>query len=217
MARSFRPLLHPNQPTVPERHRSWCWGIIVKHIFTRSIRSTLANWTRMSVTTAESTTVWVWHSTAHYLPGQPTLNSRCRMPAVSLLQHSIRAGVAAGRQQLVGVTGLPSQHLSADWLAVAARAASPLLCLAVTFKFVCEIRGNDTSSAWHIHDCRGSTNPASNPYKWQWTLRKPVAYREFHGPRCILCLCLYSHICWLTQTSINLFISKQMTKGDLHH
>jgi len=56
--------------------------------------------------------------------------------------------VAAGRQ-LVGVTvtGLPSQHLSADWLAVAARAASPLLCVAVTFKFVCEIRGNDKSSA----------------------------------------------------------------------
>jgi len=58
--------------------------------------------------------------------------------------------VAAGRQ-LVGVTvtGLPSQHLSADcgdWLAVAALAASPLLCVAVTFKFVCEIRGNDTSS-----------------------------------------------------------------------
>ena len=52
-----------NQPTVPERHRSWCWGIIVKHIFTRSIRSTLANWTRMSVMTAEFTTVWVWHST----------------------------------------------------------------------------------------------------------------------------------------------------------
>jgi len=63
-------------------------------------------------------------------------------------EHSIRAGVAAGRQ-LVGVTvtGLPSQYLSADWLAVAARAASPLLCVAVTFKFVCEIRGNDTSSA----------------------------------------------------------------------
>ena len=38
------------------------------------------------------------------------------------------------------VTGLPSQHLSADWLAVAARAASPLLCVAVTFKFVCEIQ-----------------------------------------------------------------------------
>jgi len=56
----------------------------------------------------------------------------------------------------VTVTGLPNQHLSADWLAVAARAASPtapgmyslhdslaspLLCVAVTFKFVCEIRG----------------------------------------------------------------------------
>ena len=112
-----------------ERHRSWCWRIIVKHIFTRSIRPTPANWTRMSVMTAESTRVWVWHSTAHYLPGQPTLNSR--VPSVSRYVAT-RHPCPCGHWTTTGGCDWSAQPASVGRLAVwptpwLHSAASPLL------------------------------------------------------------------------------------------
>jgi len=110
----------------------------------------------MSVMTAESTTMNNLSLTLDSaLSPRPTGTKQQGASGHSFccnlwLQHSIRAGVAAERQLLLGVTGLPSQHLSADWQSGRGCTVLPHLCymcVAVTFKFVCEIRGNDTSSA----------------------------------------------------------------------
>ena len=117
-------------------------------------------------------------STPHYLPGQPALNSR--VPA----ERSVCCSTASVPVWPLGDNWWgwlvcpasicrPTGSL-ADAMAAQCCLISAIICVAVTFKFVSDIRGNDRSSAWHNHGCPVSMNPASNPDKWQWTLRKPV-------------------------------------------
>ena len=116
MARSFRSLLHPNQPTVPCRKApilmltNYCKAY--SHIPLGLLQPTY--WTRTSVMTA----CWVHESLSL------TLDSALSPRPTGTKQQGASGQSVATRQSVPvwplgdnwwGVTGLPSQHLSADW------------------------------------------------------------------------------------------------------